>query len=146
VLGRPGGLRGDQLDAERVREPARDLVLQSEQIARVAVEPFCPKMRIGRSIDQLGVDTDLVARSPDAPLEHVAHAQLAADLLRVNRLVPVCECGIARDHEHILEPREIGREVLGDPVREILLLPVVAEVRKGQDDDRQAWRSNGRRS
>ena len=34
----------------------------------------------------------------------------------------------------------------GDSVREILLFPVVAEVRKGQDDDRQAWRSDGRRA
>ena len=30
----------------------------------------------------------------------------------------------------------IGRQILGDPVREILLLPIVAEVREGQDNDR----------
>ena len=33
MLGPPGGLRRDQLDAERVGEAARDLVLQGEQIA-----------------------------------------------------------------------------------------------------------------
>ena len=104
MLGRPGGLGGDQLDAERVREPARDLILQSEQIARVAVEPLGPKMRIGRGTDQLGVDAELVAGPPDAPFEHIAHAQLAANLLRVDGLVPVRERGIPRDHEHIREP------------------------------------------
>jgi len=102
MLGRPGSLRSDQLDAQRVRGPARDLVLQSEQIAHIAVEPLGPKMRVGRGIDQLGVDAELAARSPDAPFEHVAHAKLAADLLRVDRLVPVRERGIARDHEHVL--------------------------------------------
>jgi hypothetical protein len=50
MLGRPGGLRTDQLDTEGVREPARDLLLQSEKIARVAVEPLRPRMRIGRGI------------------------------------------------------------------------------------------------
>ncbi len=81
MLGRPGGLRGYQLDAERVREPARDLVLQSEQIARVAVEPLGPQMRIGCGIAQLGADAELVARSPAASFEHIAHTKLAADLL-----------------------------------------------------------------
>ena len=67
MLGRPGGLRRDQLDAERAREPARDLVLQREQICGVAVEPLRPEMRIARGIDQLGANAELVARSPALP-------------------------------------------------------------------------------
>jgi hypothetical protein len=105
MLGRPGGLRSDQLDAEGVGEAARDLVLQGEQIARVAIEPLGPKMRIGCGIDQLGADADPVARSPDAPFQHVAHTQLAADLLGIDGLVSIRERGVARDHEHILDPR-----------------------------------------
>jgi hypothetical protein len=69
MLGRPGGLRSEQLDAERVRDPACDLVLQREQIAGVAVEPLRPEMRVGRGIDQLGIDSDLAARPPDAPFK-----------------------------------------------------------------------------
>ena len=42
VLGRPGGLRSDQLDAESARDPAGDLILQSEQIVGVAVELLSP--------------------------------------------------------------------------------------------------------
>ena len=132
MVGRPGSLRSNQLEAERSRDPARDLVLQDEQIARVAVEPLGPQMRVGRGVDQLGTDADLIARSPDAPFEHITHAQLAANLLRVDGLVPIGEGGIARDYETVRDPREIGREVFGDPVREILLLPVVAEVCKGR--------------
>jgi hypothetical protein len=84
VFRRPGGLRSDQLDAERVCKPARDLALQSEQIADVVVEPIRPQMRVCRGINKLGADADLVTRSPDAPLKYIADTQLAADLLRIN--------------------------------------------------------------
>ena len=59
MLGRPGSLRSDQLDAERVRDLARYLVLQGEQIAGVASEPLRPEMRVSGGIDQLGVDAEL---------------------------------------------------------------------------------------
>src|SRR4029077_20217228 len=76
MLSGPGGLGSDQLDTESVRDSARDLVLQSEQIAGVVVEPLRPKMRVGCGIDQLGADAKLVAGPPDASFEHIAHAQL----------------------------------------------------------------------
>jgi hypothetical protein len=56
MLGRTGSLSGHQLKVERDRDPARNLVLQGEQIARVAAETFSPDMRIGLGIDQLGSD------------------------------------------------------------------------------------------
>jgi hypothetical protein len=62
MFGRSAGLGPDKLQVERNRNPARDLVLQGEQIARLAIEPLGPQMRIGRGIDQLGVDAD---RLPD---------------------------------------------------------------------------------
>jgi hypothetical protein len=93
------------------------------------------QMRVGLGVDQLGVNADPVAGSPDAPLQQVTHAQLAADSFRVYRLVPVCEGGIARDHEHIGDPREIGRQILGDAIREILLIWIVAKIVEWQHDD-----------
>jgi hypothetical protein len=42
MLGRSGGLRGDQFKVECNRDPARNLILQGEQICRVAVEPLRP--------------------------------------------------------------------------------------------------------
>ena len=61
MLGRPGGLDSNQLDAERVGKAARNLVLQGEQIGRVAVESLRSKIRVGRGIDQLCADADLAA-------------------------------------------------------------------------------------
>jgi AraC-like DNA-binding protein len=118
--------------------PARRLVvLQGEEIAHVAIEPLGPEMRVGLGIDQLGVDAKLVAGPADAAFQDVAHTQLAADLLCIDSLVPIGERGIARDHEHVREPREIGRQILGHPVGEILLLRIVAEIGERQHDDRQ---------
>ena len=88
-------------------------------------------MGVGFGIDQLGVDADLLARPLDAPFKDIVNAQLAAYLLGVDRLVLICERGIARNHETVCDARQIGCQVFGDPVREILLLPVVAEVGEG---------------
>jgi hypothetical protein len=48
------------------------------------------------------------------------------DLLCVDRLVPIGERRVAQDHEHVGDPRQIGREVLGNPVGKILLVGVAA--------------------
>ena len=50
---------------------------------------------------------------------------------------------LQRDHEHVRDPRQISRQIPGDPVGEILLFGIVAQIDKGQHDDRQARR--GRR-
>ena len=93
-------------------------------------------MRIGLSVDQLGVDPHLVAQAANAAFQHITHTELAADLPGVDPLVLKSESGIARDDDHIGEPRQIGRQILGDPIREILLFGIVAEICKGQYHDR----------
>jgi hypothetical protein len=47
------------------RDSVGDLVLQIEDIADVAVEPFRPQMRFGLRLDQLNIDADLIARATD---------------------------------------------------------------------------------
>jgi hypothetical protein len=69
-----------------------------------------------------------VARPADTAFKHIAHTQFAPDLLGLDPLSLIGECGIALYHQHPREPRQIGCQILGDPVREILLLTVVAEV------------------
>ena len=54
MLGQLGGFRSDQLQMERMGEPAGDFVLQGEQIASVAVEPLRPEMR-DRSVVRFSV-------------------------------------------------------------------------------------------
>jgi hypothetical protein len=51
MFGRTPGVRDGQLELQRPRNLPRDLVLQAEQIAHVAVEPFGPQVRVRCSID-----------------------------------------------------------------------------------------------
>jgi hypothetical protein len=57
----------------------------------------------------LGVDTNVVPRPKDTAFQHIADAKLAPDLLSVHGLAPLGECSIARDDQHIRDPRQIGR-------------------------------------
>src|SRR6516165_6245511 len=84
-------------------------------------------MRVALSIDQLGVDANPVAQPADAAFEHITHPKLAPDLLGLDPLSLIGECGIARDHKHVRDARQIGRQILGDPICKVLLLRVVAE-------------------
>ena len=58
-----------------------DLVLQREQVLEVAVVAVGPEVVPGLGLDQLGGHAEPVARPAGAALEHVAHAELAPDLL-----------------------------------------------------------------
>jgi hypothetical protein len=122
---------------KRNRDSTRDFVLQREQIARIAVQPVGPQMCVGLGIDQLGADTHPVARSLDAPFQDIAHSQLATDLLGVGLPATIGESSIPRDNGNHREPRQVGRQVFGDAVGEVLLFAVVAQIDEGQDDNRQ---------
>jgi hypothetical protein len=104
MLGWPGRFHRNKLKVKRYSNSVGDLVLQSEQIACVRVEPLGPEMGIGLGVDQLGIDADLIARTPDTPFKYVPHTKLSADLLGVGPLVLVGERRIARDHEHARDP------------------------------------------
>src|SRR5262249_41154953 len=65
VFGRSSRLRVNDFEVERDPDPARDFVLQCEEIFGVAVEPIGPEMRGGVGVDQLGVDAQVVVRPAD---------------------------------------------------------------------------------
>ena len=116
--------------------PARDLVLQCEQITGVTIEPLRPEIRGGIGIDQLGVDAHPVFRPPHAAFQNIADAELEPNLLGVDRRVPIGERGIPRNHKHARDARQVGCHILSDAVREISLLAIVAQISKRQHHDR----------
>ena len=70
-----------------------------------------PKMRTAIGIDELGVDAHPVLVPLHRAFEHVANAELLADLLGVNALALVGEGRVARDDEAVADARQIGGEV-----------------------------------
>jgi hypothetical protein len=119
-------------------ERARRVTISSlhrQEIGAARVELGRPKMRPSLGADELGIDAHLVAALPRAPFQHVAHAELPADLCHVDGLALLGEGRAARDDEAAADAREAAGELVGDDVGEIVLRGVATQVREGQDDD-----------
>ena len=95
-----------QLRRDRADDACRHLVLQLEDVLERAVEAIGPEMCAGRRVDELAGDAHPVAGLAHAAFEHVAHAELAADLLHVDGAALVGEARIARDHEQPADARQ----------------------------------------
>src|SRR5262249_15916390 len=91
---RPRRLDSDQLEIERHSNSACNLVLDSEQVADLAIEPLRPQMRPGFCVDQLIVDAELAAGPPNTPFKHKADTEPTADLPRVDRPAAIGEGGV----------------------------------------------------
>ena len=137
---RAQGFGLDELHPERVGKAGDELDLQLPQLAAVAVEPVGPHMGAGLGRDELGVDRDRLAEAAHAAFEHVAHAKFASNLLRVHRLAFIGEGRVAGDDEAALQMREIGGQIVGDAIGEIVLLLVAAQILERQHDDGEARR------
>jgi hypothetical protein len=140
-LFRASSLGDDQVGVQRARQARDDFVLHVEEIGERLIEPFGPEMIARFGVDELDIDAHTVSAALNAALKDIADVQLAADLLQINVLALEGEGGVAPDHERAPNTRKIGRQAFRDPVDEMLLLRVAADVRERQNDDREARRS-----
>ena len=97
-------------------------------------------MCAGFAVDELGVDAHPVLIALNRAFKHVADPELLGDLLGVDGLALEGEGGVARNHETVADARQVGGEVLGDAVGEIVLARIAGKVLEGQDDNREARR------
>ena len=95
----------------------------AQRCAPVVASMSCPVMRTR------------LRRLAHAAFQHVAHAQLAAHLLHVDRPALVGEARVARDDEQPADARQRRDDVLDHAVGEIVLLGVAAQVQERQDGD-----------
>ena len=131
-----------------------DLVLHLQQIGAGGVELIGPKMRAAVGVDELGVDPHLIAARLHRAFQHIAHAQILADRLGVDRLALVGEGSVARDDEAVADARKSGGQFIGERVGEVILRRIAGEIGEGQHDDgktlsrerRRRVRGDGRRS
>ena len=115
--------------------PARrghDVVLHVEEISEGFIEPLRPEMSARFSIDELHVDAHAVAAALDAALEDIADIQLTTNLLQIDSFAFEGESGVAADHERASNSgeRSVVR-ALGDPVDEMLLFRIAADIGEG---------------
>src|SRR5689334_3204444 len=89
------------------------------------------------AVDQLGIDSDAGARLANAALQHMADTELRRDLADVDGLPFECEGSVPSDHTQSGDLRQVGCDVLADPVAEIFLLGVAAHVLERQHANAQ---------
>jgi hypothetical protein len=85
-----------------LRQFLRDLALQRQQVARLAVIRLRELLRAVGELDQVHGDADPLAAAPHAAEHRVVHAQLAPDALHRLRLALVLLRARARDHHQPL--------------------------------------------
>ncbi len=83
---------------QRVGDRPGHLLLDVEHVVQRAGEVLGPEVAVGRGVDELRGDAQVLAGFPDASLEHVAHVQQCADL--ANRLAGALQRhhGVPGDH------------------------------------------------
>jgi hypothetical protein len=124
-----------ELDVQSPRQTPVNLALSFSEVSPIGLESISPNVSPGFAIDQLHIDLRPVAGPPDTAFKNVADAQIIGDLLRINGLTLVAKGSVARDHETVGDPRQIGRQIIGNAVDEIFLLRVIRQVRERQNHD-----------
>ena len=92
-------------DLEGADNRLRDLVLQPEYVAEVAIVSIGPDMGAGRAINELHIDADAAVAPPHVAFKHITHAEIEADLLHVTSTAAIDEAGVARNYKQPLDTR-----------------------------------------
>src|SRR5262245_60724229 len=108
-----------------------DIVVTFAEACHRLVEAFGPNVRATFRRDQLGADPHFRADPTHTAFEHIAHAELAANLANVECLAAKGKRGLARYDERARKMHEIGRQVFGNTVRDIRLVRVTAYIVEG---------------
>jgi hypothetical protein len=129
-------LAAREVHLESLHDAARDFVLHREDILEIPVVALGPDVAAALGVDKLRVNAHFHARLAHAAFEHVPHAELPADLLDVDALLLEGEGRVAGDDEQARDFGDVGDDVFGDAVGEVLLLGIAAHVGEGQHRDR----------
>ena len=120
----------------------RDLVLDIEHVLHLAVVALGPQVIAAGHLDQLRRDPQPVSRPLNAALENGPCSKLPADRSHVAGLALVGERGCARHDVEPLHVRQFVGDLLADPIAQVLVLGVGAEVGERENHD---VRGSGRR-
>jgi hypothetical protein len=132
--GQAGLLRRQQLERERVGDLPSHLALYRQDALQIALVAFGPELGLVPDLDQLGGDPHAVRLAPRATLQDICHVQITPDLIYRRVATLVAHHRRARDDAQAVrvEPAELGDHLLGDAVRQVLLLRVTGQVNERQ--------------
>jgi hypothetical protein len=145
--GRPfetGALGLGELKVECVRQMRDDRVLRLQKIGAGRVELFGPEVSAAAGVDELGVDPRPIAARLHRAFENIAHAQILADRLGVDRLALVSHGRVVRDDEGAADTRYAGGQFVRQGVDEVVLPRIAREIGERQHDYRMSRGLGGR--
>ena len=125
------------------KEGLEDLVKAGRLVSGSVVDLARTPVGVAVRADQLYGDADTITRLSYASLKDVFDTEFARDLLHLHSLALVHEGRVARDHEQVVEARQLRNDVLGEAVREKLLLGISAHVDERQHRDRRLLHDDG---
>jgi hypothetical protein len=105
-------------------------VLQFEDVRELAIERFGPNVMTGFAIDELSRNADFVRDFADAPFQHISRSERLTNLLNIDGLAFEYEGGIPRNDGERAPERQGCDDVFREPVGEIFLLRVAAQIRE----------------
>ena len=105
-------LRLHQVDSQRGYHRTRNLVLNSEDVVKIAIECLRPKVLVGFCTNQLRGHSQSVAGLADAAFEHVGNTQFTGDRLQPFRPALEVEGRRTRDDP---QARRFSRAVRSTP-------------------------------
>ncbi|MEM8792663.1 MAG: hypothetical protein AAGE80_13670 [Pseudomonadota bacterium] len=111
------------------------IVLDVENVLKLPVVTLGPNMVPGRTIDQLGRNSDPTARFAHTAFDDIGRAQLCSGGRRIDRSALEGEAGAPGDHWKRAPMGQRGDQILGQTIREILLLRVARDVLERKHGD-----------
>ena len=129
-----------ELDLQGHGDRLCDFILNLEDVGDVPVVTLGPKVGTRPTVHQLRGDAHAVSRTPNTAFEHMAHAEVPRNYLYAHGAPLIHERRTPRDNENAPQFRQLGDDVFGDAVREMLLLSVARHVDEGQDGNRRLLR------
>src|SRR4029453_548171 len=113
-------------------DTTRDLVLNSENINDLAIEPLRPKVVTVTGVDQLNTDSETLSYFPDAALKKSAHTKSSPNFARIHVCSAKCEAGCSGCDVETADLGKCIQNLLCYTVAEVFLISVRAEIHKRQ--------------
>jgi len=113
-----------------------DLVLDGEDVGRLAIEAIRPELIAARRVGELRRDAQPAPRRPHAALEDVIHRKRPCDRSKIATVTTRAESGGSRRDAHALDGHERVHDLFGHPFAEVLLVLRRTHVGERQHGDR----------
>ncbi len=130
-------LVGHQFHCERPRDVSRNVGLQIQRFSHRPIVGVRPQVHFAARLDQLRGDADAIGFTANAAFKQIIGRELTPDLTgALGRLLELHRRGARDDAEAArAEPADLRDHFLREPIAEVFLSRIVAEVGERQHDE-----------